>query len=140
MLHKKNISLFGLIFGILVFLFFYISNPPQGLDKVAWLTAGVAILMTVWWVTEAIPIYATGLIPLLLFPVLDLFEIKLVATSYAHPLVLLFLGGFIIASAMEDSGLHKRIALKILSLSGTSPSKIIGGFMISYFNLKYVGK
>ncbi|MDC3057280.1 SLC13 family permease [Alphaproteobacteria bacterium] len=131
MLHKKNISLFGLIFGILVFLFFYISNPPQGLDKVAWLTAGVAILMTVWWVTEAIPIYATGLIPLLLFPVLDLFEIKLVATSYAHPLVLLFLGGFIIASAMEDSGLHKRIALKILSLSGTSPSKIIGGFMLT---------
>ena len=131
MLHKKNISLFGLIFGILVFLFFYLSNPPLGLDKVAWLTAGVAILMTVWWVTEAIPIYATGLIPLLLFPLLDLFEIKLVATSYAHPLVLLFLGGFIIASAMEDSGLHKRIALKILSLSGTSPSKIIGGFMLT---------
>ena len=131
MLHKKNISLFGLIFGILVFLFFYISNPPQGLDRIAWLTAGVAILMTVWWVTEAIPIYATGLIPLLLFPLLNLFEIKVVATSYAHPLVLLFLGGFIIASAMEDSGLHKRIALKILSLSGTSPSKIIGGFMLT---------
>ena len=131
MLHKKNISLFGLIFGISVFLFFYISNPPQGLDRIAWLTAGVAILMTVWWVTEAIPIYATGLIPLLLFPMLDLFEIKVVATSYAHPLVLLFLGGFIIASAMEDSGLHKRIALKILSLSGTSPSKIIAGFMIT---------
>ena len=112
-------------------MFFYISNPPHGLDRIAWLTAGVAILMTVWWVTEAIPIYATGLIPLLLFPLLDLFEIKIVATSYAHPLVLLFLGGFIIASAMEDSGLHKRIALKILSLSGTSPSKIIGGFMIT---------
>ena len=95
------------------------------------MTAGVAILMTVWWVTEAIPIYATGLIPLLLFPVLDLFEIKIVATSYAHPLVLLFLGGFIIAAAMEDSGLHKRIALKILSFSGTSPSKIIAGFMIT---------
>ena len=62
---------------------------------------------------------------------LDLFEIKLVATSYAHPLVLLFLGGFIIASAMEDSGLHKRIALKILSFSGTSPSKIIAGFMLT---------
>ena len=131
MLHKKNISLFGLVFGILVFLFFYISNPPHGLDRIAWLTAGVAILMTVWWVTEAIPIYATGLIPLLLFPLLDLIEIKIVATSYAHPLVLLFLGGFIIAATMEDSGLHKRIALKILSLSGTSPSKIIGGFMLT---------
>ena len=87
--------------------------------------------MTIWWLTEAIPIYATGLVPLLLFPLLDLFELKIVATSYAHPLVLLFLGGFIIASAMQDSGLHKRIALKILSFSGTSPSKIIAGFMIT---------
>ena len=131
MLNKKNISLLGLIFGIIVFLFFYISDPPQGLDKISWLTAGVAILMTIWWVTEAIPIYATGFIPLLLFPLLDLFDLKVVAASYSHPLVLLFLGGFIIASAMEDSGLHKRIALKILSFSGTSPSKIIIGFMIS---------
>ena len=87
--------------------------------------------MTIWWVTEAIPIYATGLVPLLLFPLLDLFELKVVAASYAHPLVLLFLGGFIIASAMENSGLHKRIALKILSFSGTSPSKIIAGFMFT---------
>ena len=63
--------------------------------------------------------------------ILDLFELKVVAASYAHPLVLLFLGGFIIASAMEDSGLHKRIALKILSFSGTSPSKIIAGFMFT---------
>ena len=55
---------------------------------------------------------------------LDLFEIKLVATSYAHPLVLLFLGGFIIASAMEDSGLHKRIALKILVYQELAPVKL----------------
>ena len=131
MLDKKNISLLGLILGIIVFLFFNITSPPEGLDKISWLTAGVAILMTIWWVTEAIPIYATGLVPLLLFPLLDLFDLKVVAASYAHPLVLLFLGGFIIASAMEDSGLHKRIALKILSFSGTSPSKIIAGFMFT---------
>ena len=131
MLDKKNISLLGLILGIIVFLFFNITSPPEGLDKISWLTAGVAILMTIWWVTEAIPIYATGLVPLLLFPLLDLFDLKVVAASYAHPLVLLFLGGFIIASAMENSGLHKRIALKILSFSGTSPSKIIAGFMFT---------
>ena len=131
MLKKINISLLGLIFGILVFLFFFISSPPEGLNRIAWLTAGVTILMTIWWVSEAIPIYATGFAPLILFPLLDLFELKIVASSYAHPLVLLFLGGFIIASAMEDSGLHKRIALKILSFSGTSPSKIIAGFMIT---------
>ena len=68
MLNKNNISLLGLIFGISSFLFFYISTPPQGLDRIAWLTAGVAILMTIWWVTEAIPIYATGLVPLFFFP------------------------------------------------------------------------
>ena len=76
MLDKKNISLLGLILGIIVFLFFNITSPPEGLDKISWLTAGVAILMTIWWVTEAIPIYATGLVPLLLFPLLDLFDLK----------------------------------------------------------------
>ncbi|MBF96416.1 MAG: Sodium-dependent dicarboxylate transporter SdcS [Alphaproteobacteria bacterium MarineAlpha9_Bin4] len=131
MFKKTNISLLGLSFGVLVFLFFYISSPPEGLNRISWLTAGVTILMTIWWISEAIPIYVTGLIPLILFPLFDLFELKEVATSYAHPLVLLFLGGFIIASAMEDSGLHKRIAIKILSFSGTSPSKIIAGFMIT---------
>ncbi len=128
---KKNISFVGLVFGILVFLFFLVSSPPEGLSKLAWLTAGVTILMTIWWISEAIPIYATGFIPIILFPLLGLFELKIVASSYAHPLVLLFLGGFIIASAMEGCGLHKRIALKILSLAGTSPSKIIAGFMFT---------
>ena len=131
MFTKDKISTFGLIIGLIIFLLFFIAKPPEGLDKVAWLTAGVAILMTIWWTTEAVPIYATGLIPLVLFPLLGLFDIKVVSSSYAHPLVLLFLGGFIIASAMESSGLHKRIALKILGISGTSPSKIIAGFMFT---------
>ena len=131
MFTKDKTSIFGLIFGFVIFLLFFIVKPPEGLDKVAWLTAGVAILMTIWWTTEAVPIYATGLIPLVLFPLLGLYDIKAISSSYAHPLVLLFLGGFIIASAMESSGLHKRIALKILGLSGTSPSKIIAGFMFT---------
>ncbi len=129
MLTKDNFSLIGLILGLLVFLVFYIQPHPDSLSRVAWLTAGVAILMTIWWVSEAVPIYITGLVPLVAFPLLGLFDLKIVANSYAHPLVLLFLGGFIIASAMESSGLHKRIALSILSFSGTSPSKIIAGFM-----------
>ena len=131
MLTKNKISIFGLITGFLIFLIFLLVEPPEGLNKVAWLTAGVAILMTIWWTTEAVPIYATGLIPLVLFPLLGLFDIKIVSSSYAHPLVLLFLGGFIIASAMESCGLHKRIALKILEFAGTSPSKIIAGFMLT---------
>lgn len=131
MFSRDTISLFGLIIGLSILSIFIFSEPPEGLSKVGWLTAGVALLMTIWWITEAIPIYLTGIIPLILFPIFNIFDLKLVASSYAHPLVLLFLGGFIIASAMEACGLHKRMALNILSLSGTSPSKIIAGFMIA---------
>ena len=131
MFSKDTVSMFGLFFGIFTFSIFLFFDPPKGMSNAAWLTAGVALLMTIWWVTEAIPIYLTGIVPLILFPVLNIFDMKLIAASYAHPLVLLFLGGFIIASSMEACGLHKRIALKILSFSGTSPSKIIAGFMFS---------
>ena len=131
MLDRNNISLYGLLFGVLIFLLFLISTPPQGLNHIAWITAGIALLMTIWWITEAVPIYITALLPIILFPLFGISELKQISNSYAHPLVLLFLGGFIIASAMESCGLHKRIALNILSISGTSPSKIIAGFMLT---------
>ena len=131
MFNKNKISNIGLILGILFFIFFISSSAPANLSLVGWYTAGLAILMTVWWVTEAVPIYVTGLVPLIICPLLGMFDLKDIASSYSHPLVLLFLGGFIIASAMEQSGLHKRIALKILTFSGTSPAKIIAGFMIT---------
>jgi len=129
--NRNTVSLFGLISGIFIFFLFIFSKPPEDLSNVAWMTAAVALLMTIWWITEAVPIYITGIIPLILFPLLNIFDIKLITSSYSHPLVLLFLGGFIIASAMESCGLHKRIALNILSFSGTSPSKIIAGFMLT---------
>ena len=128
---RSKVSNFGLILGFGTFLFFIFFSPPINLSLLAWYTAGLALLMTIWWVTEAVPIYVTGLLPLIVCPLLNMYELKIVAASYSHPLVLLFLGGFIIASAMESSGLHKRIALKILTFSGTSPSKIIAGFMIT---------
>jgi sodium-dependent dicarboxylate transporter 2/3/5 len=131
LLSKNNISNIGLVIGLIVFLFFLLSKPPKELSYYGWLTAGIALLMTIWWISEAVPIYATGLVPLVMFPIFGLYDLKVISSSYAHPLVLLFLGGFIIASAMESSGLHKRIALKILHLAGTSPSKIIAGFMIT---------
>ena len=131
MFDRDSISVYGLALGLISFIFFITNEPPSDLNYKAWITAGVAILMTIWWVTEAIPIYITGLIPIIVFPLFNIFEIQDISNSYAHPLVLLFLGGFIIASAMESCGLHKRIALNILSLSGTSPSKIIAGFMIT---------
>ena len=72
MFTKNNISNFGLIFGIFLFSIFFYTSPPKDLEYVAWVTAGVAVLMTVWWITEAVPIYATGLVPLVLFPILGL--------------------------------------------------------------------
>ena len=131
MFSRDKVSSFGLIFGLFILSLFLFSDHPEGLSRVGWLTAGVALLMTIWWVTEAIPIYVTGIIPIILFPLFNIFEIEEISNSYAHPLVLLFLGGFIIASAMESCGLHKRIAINILSIAGTSPSKIIAGFMIA---------
>ena len=131
MVNRNLISLIGLLTGIIILIIFCIIEEKNGLSRPAWITAGIAIMMTIWWITEAVPIYVTGVLPLILFPLLGVFDVKEIANSYAHPLVLLFLGGFIIASAMEASGLHKRIAIKILSFSGTSPSKIIAGFMIT---------
>ena len=131
MVSKDFLSIFGLISGICIFVLFTLSSPPNDLNYLAWITAGTALLMTIWWITEAVPIYITGLIPLIIFPVFNIFDIKDISSSYSHPLVLLFLGGFIIASAMESSGLHKRVAIKILSVVGISPRRIIAGFMIS---------
>lgn len=94
------------------------------------LTAAVAILMAVWWMTEAIAIPATALLPLALFPLLGVAPIDEVAPPYADPLIFLFLGGFIIAAAMQRWGLERRIALVVLRGVGTEPSRLIAGFMI----------
>ena len=131
MFNRELIAGYGLVSGIFILILFFLTKPPDTLSYEGWLTAGIAILMTIWWVTEAIPIYVTGIIPIILFPLFNIFGVQDISSSYAHPLVLLFLGGFIIASAMESCGLHKRIAINILSISGTSPSKIIAGFMIA---------
>ncbi len=131
MFNRELVAGYGLVSGIFILILFFLTKPPDTLSHEGWLTAGIAILMTIWWVTEAIPIYVTGIIPIILFPLFNIFGVQDISSSYAHPLVLLFLGGFIIASAMESCGLHKRIAINILSISGTSPSKIIAGFMIA---------
>ncbi len=93
--------------------------------------ASVAVLMAVWWITECIPLAATSLIPLVLFPFLGILSGKQTAASYINSTIFLFMGGFIIALAMEKWELHKRIALNLISLFGKNPSQIILGFMIA---------
>jgi sodium-dependent dicarboxylate transporter 2/3/5 len=87
--------------------------------------------MAVWWMTEAIPIPATALLPLVLFPVLGIADERAAAAPYANPLIFLFLGGFLIAIAMERWQLHRRLALNIIRILGTRPHALVAGFTVA---------
>ena len=125
---QKWLGLFG---GLFLFILMLWSDPPEGLGKEGWVTAAVAILMAIWWISEAIPIPATALLPLVLFPLLEIANIKETVIPYSNPIIFLFMGGFIIAIAMQEWGLHKRIALNIIRIIGHKPKNIILGFMIA---------
>jgi sodium-dependent dicarboxylate transporter 2/3/5 len=92
-------------------------------------TAAVAVWMATWWLTEAISIYATALLPLVLLPLLGATTMRVAAAPYAHELIFLFMGGFMLALAMERWGLHRRIALATLGLVGENASNVVAGFM-----------
>jgi sodium-dependent dicarboxylate transporter 2/3/5 len=119
----------GLILAPLLFVIFLLIPPP--IDPMAWKVMACMIWMVLWWFTEAVPIPVTSLLPLVLFPLLQIGTMKDVAAPYASPIVYLFMGGFFIALAMEKSGLHRRIALTILRLTGSTANGIILGFMLA---------
>jgi len=121
----------GLVAGVLACAALFVAPVPEGLDTAAWWTAAVGVLMALWWITEAIPIAATALVPLVLFPLLGVTDIDGAAGPYANPLIFLFLGGFLIAQAMQTWRLHRRIALGIVQWVGTRPTSIIIGFILA---------
>jgi len=127
---RRN-QLIGIVLGLLVLLLFMMLEPPEGLSKEALLVAGVTVLMAIWWMTEAIPVSVTALLPLALFPLLQILPAAETSRAYGHNLVLILLAGFFIAKAIEVHNLHKRIALVIINLIGTSRKRIILSFMIS---------
>lgn len=94
-------------------------------------TAAITILMGAWWMTEAIPLAATALLPLILFPVLGVSGIKDVASPYASTTIFLFMGGFLIALGLQRWNVHRRLALMVVAAVGTSPKRLILGFMIA---------
>ena len=120
----------GLVIGPVLFLIFY-NLPWVLLNPAADKVLAVAVWMIIWWVTEAVSISVTALIPITIFPLLGVADIKSVAAHYGSSTVFLFFGGFVMALALEKVGLHKRIALKIVKLTGTSPDRIVLGFMLA---------
>lgn len=94
-------------------------------------TLAVAILMALWWMTEVVPLAVTSLVPIVLFPILGIMDGDKVAATYFNHVIFLFIGGFLVALAIQKWNLHKRIALNILWVVGSSPSRILLGFMLS---------
>jgi len=121
----------GLVAGPLLFAALLAAAPPAGMESAAWKVAAAGILMAVWWVTEALPIPVTALLPIVLFPVLGIAGIEDATGPYSNPIIFLFLGGFIIARGLEQCGLHKRIALATIGLVGTRPANLVAGFMVA---------
>lgn len=120
----------GLFLGPALALLMLLSDAPSGLPDAGWSTAAVAVLMAIWWATEAIPIAATALVPLALFPILGAVNMADSAAPYANKVIYLFLGGFVVAFAMQRWNLHRRIALNILQHAGGSGRLLVGGFLI----------
>ena len=126
----KN-KMIGLVVGLVVFLAILALPNPVGLSTEGKRAAAVAILMTVWWISEAIPIYATAFLPLALYPLLGILPAEETAANYGHNYVLMLLAGFFLAKAIELQHLHKRIALVVIKALGTSRRTIILSFMIA---------
>jgi sodium-dependent dicarboxylate transporter 2/3/5 len=122
--------LVGLCLGPALAAAVFFSPAPAALSQQGWWTAGVAVWMAVWWMTEALPLAVTAILPLVLFPLLGVRSIDATAPSYAHPLIFLFLGGFLLARAMHVWGLDRRLALNVLRIAGSSPRNIIAGVMV----------
>ena len=131
MSNSKKVGLFlGPVFFLLILLWPQPLLSTQGDAVIA-----VSLWMVTWWLTEAVSISVTALLPLLLFPLLDIMPIAEVGNNYGSPIIFLFFGGFVMALALEKVNLHRRIALNIIRITGTTPNKVVLGFMIATASL-----
>lgn len=135
---KKNqtpgytkVQLIGLILGPSLFLLFNFLIQLEGLTPAARFVLASTLWIATWWITEPIPIPVTSLLPLVLFPMGQIMDSNKVAANYGNDIIFLFMGGFILAIAMEKWNLHTRLALNIINKIGTTTSKIVLGFMMA---------
>jgi sodium-dependent dicarboxylate transporter 2/3/5 len=122
---------FFTLLGPLLFLLVLLLPAPAGMPPAAQGVLAATCWLVTWWLSEAVPIAMTSLLPLVLFPLLEVQPVRAVADFYANPIIFLFVGGFIIALAMEKWELHKRIALNIIRIAGTNQRQILLGFIIA---------
>lgn len=122
---------FGLFFGLAAFILVLVFTDLDPENPLVSRTLAVALLMAAWWITEAIPLAITALLPLVLFPALGILNGSEVSATYMNHIIFIFIGGFMMAIAMEKWNLHRRIALRILALSGVSPPRILTGFIMA---------
>jgi len=121
----------GLLLGPILAAGMITAGGPDNLSEAGWTTAAIGILMAVWWATEAVPIAVTALLPLVCFPLLGITNMQDTAAPYANKVIYLFLGGFVVALAMQRWDLHRRIALNVLQVAGGDGRSLVGGFMLA---------
>ena len=129
-LTKQQLKFISLFAGIATALLLYFINP-FGVSPTAAKVLAIAGLMITWWVTEALPMPVVALLPLILFPLLNISKLEETAAPYANPIIFLFMGGFMLGLAIEKWNLHKRIALNIVRITGTSGDRIVLGFILA---------
>jgi sodium-dependent dicarboxylate transporter 2/3/5 len=128
----------GLWGGLALFVAMLLLPAPEGMPELAWRAAAVIALMAVWWMTQALPLTATALVPFLAFPTLGIMGANDTAAAYYSPILFLVLGGAIIALAIERTGLHRRLALAIVSRGGGTPAAMLLAFMIATATLSLI--
>ena len=121
----------GRLLGPLVFFLVYYLVDTPGLAPEGKLMLGLTLWMAIWWITDAVPIAGTALLPLTVLPLSGVLNLKQVSNNYMDPTVLLYMGGFLLATSIEKWNLHKRIALNIINLLGTDLRRIVLGFMLA---------
>ncbi len=144
---EVNFQIFGLILGLVLAALVYLFFPANAVDMVEQsvgadpetdythhalrVTAAVTVLMGAWWMTEAIPLAATALVPIVVFPLAQVASVGTVGAPYASATIFLFLGGFLLAMGLQRWDVHRRIALMVVLAVGTSPKRLILGFMVA---------